>query len=147
MKRRQPAFTDFMDRAKCARFAERMRGIRDLNVVLFGGTEDCERQIMGFSLAEEEISEKERMMNVLETEFIRLLNEERVQKGRGELQVNEILHKAARIRAEECLEKFSHTRPNGKSYKLYIVGKMSKLEIVLSIIVFSIDGLYIINVV
>ena len=58
MKRRQPAFSDFMDRAKCARFAERMRGIRDLNVTLFGGTEDCERQMMGFSL-EEELSEEE----------------------------------------------------------------------------------------
>lgn len=53
MKRRQPAFTDFMDRAKCARFAERLRSIRDLQVTLFGGTEDCERQMMGFSLVEE----------------------------------------------------------------------------------------------
>ena len=59
MKRRQPSFSDFMDRAKCARFAERMRGIRDLNVTLFGGTEDCERQMMGFSLADDEISEEE----------------------------------------------------------------------------------------
>ncbi len=59
MKRRQPAFTDFMDRAKCARFAERMRGIRDLNVVLFGGTEDCERQMMGFSLEEFPLPEEE----------------------------------------------------------------------------------------
>lgn len=59
MKRRQPAFTDFMDRAKCARFAERLRGIRDLQVTLFGGTEDCERQMMGFSLAEEELSLEE----------------------------------------------------------------------------------------
>lgn len=59
MKRRQPAFSDFMDRAKCARFAERMRGIRDLNVTLFGGTEDCERQMMGFSSAEEVLIEEE----------------------------------------------------------------------------------------
>lgn len=49
MKRRQPAFTDFMDRAKCIRFQERLRGIRGLEVTLFGGTEDCERQMMGFS--------------------------------------------------------------------------------------------------
>lgn len=59
MKRRQPAFTDFMDRAKCARFAERLRGIRELNVTLFGGMEDCERQMMGFSLAEEVLSSEE----------------------------------------------------------------------------------------
>ena len=57
MKRRQPAFTDFIDRAKCARFQERMGGIRGLEVTLFGGTEDCERQMMGFSL--EGISEEE----------------------------------------------------------------------------------------
>ena len=57
MKRRQPAFSDFMDRAKCARFAERMRGIRDLRVICYGGTEDCERQMMGFSLDEVEFSE------------------------------------------------------------------------------------------
>ena len=57
MKRRQPAFTDFMDRAKCARFQERMSGIRNLEVTLFGGTEDCERQMMGFSA--EGISEEE----------------------------------------------------------------------------------------
>ena len=48
LKRREPAFTDFMDRAKCARFRERMAGISGLTVTLFGGTEDCERQQMGF---------------------------------------------------------------------------------------------------
>ncbi len=56
-KRRQPAFTDFMDRAKCARFQERLQGIRDLKITLYGGMEDCERQKMGFSsdtLAEED---------------------------------------------------------------------------------------------
>lgn len=57
MKRRQPAFTDFMDRAKCARFQERLQGIRELQVTLYGGMEDCERQKMGFSadvIAQEE---------------------------------------------------------------------------------------------
>lgn len=49
MKRRQPAFTDFMDRAKCARFQERLQGIQGLQVTLYGGMEDCERQKMGFS--------------------------------------------------------------------------------------------------
>ncbi len=48
MRRREPAFTDFMDRAKCTRFRERLRGIGGLEVTLFGGTEDCERQMMGF---------------------------------------------------------------------------------------------------
>ncbi len=55
MKRRQPMFTDFMDRGKCIRFAERLQGIRELRVTLYGGAEDCERQMMGFSLKEEEI--------------------------------------------------------------------------------------------
>lgn len=48
IKRREPAFTDFMDRAKCARFRERLQGLRELEITLFGGTEDCERQMMGF---------------------------------------------------------------------------------------------------
>ncbi len=48
IKRREPAFTDFMDVAKCARFRERLRGIRGLEVTLFGGAADCERQMMGF---------------------------------------------------------------------------------------------------
>lgn len=75
--------------------------------------------------AAEEISEKERMMRVLETEFLRLINEERVKNSRGELKVNEILHKAARLRAVECLEKFSHTRPNGESYKSILKGDLA----------------------
>ena len=37
-----------MDRAKCARFRERLQGLRELEITLFGGTEDCERQMMGF---------------------------------------------------------------------------------------------------
>lgn len=63
MKRRQPAFTDFMDRAKCARFQERLQGIRELQVTLYGGMEDCERQKMGFSA--EEIAQEEFPIRVL----------------------------------------------------------------------------------
>lgn len=72
----------------------------------------------------EEISEEERMKRILETEFLRLINEERVKNGRGELKANEILHKAARIRAKECLVKFGHTRPNGESYKSVLQGDL-----------------------
>lgn len=72
----------------------------------------------------EEISEKERMMRVLEAEFLRLINEERTKNGREELKTNPILHKAARLRAVECLEKFSHTRPNGESYKSILQGDL-----------------------
>ena len=35
MKRREPAFTDFMDRAKCARFRERLQGLRELEIMGF----------------------------------------------------------------------------------------------------------------
>lgn len=59
IKRREPAFTDFMDRAKCGRFAQRLLGVRELKTTLYGGMEDCERQIMGFSLAEDELSTEE----------------------------------------------------------------------------------------
>ena len=64
-KRRQPAFSDFMDRAKCARFAERLRGERELSVTAFGGTEDAERQKLGFCPAEEELTEEEFPISVL----------------------------------------------------------------------------------
>ena len=73
----------------------------------------------------EEITEEERMRRVLEAEFLRLINEERVKKNRGKLTVNETLHKGARIRAKECLEKFSHTRPNGESYKSVLTGDLA----------------------
>ena len=65
MKRRQPAFTDFMDKAKCVRFRERLQGIRELEVTLFGGTEDCERQMMGFSLAGEPLLPEEFPMKTI----------------------------------------------------------------------------------
>lgn len=65
VKRRQPAFTDFMDRAKCARFQERLRGIRELQITLYGGMEDCERQKMGFFLAEESLREEDFPIRVL----------------------------------------------------------------------------------
>lgn len=68
--------------------------------------------------------EEERMMTLLETEFLKLVNEERVKNGRGELTVNETLHKAARLRAIECFEKFSHTRPNGQSYESILQGDL-----------------------
>ncbi len=48
-KRREPMFTDFMDCAKCMRFAERLRGVRGLTITLYGGMDACERQMMGFS--------------------------------------------------------------------------------------------------
>lgn len=72
----------------------------------------------------EEITEEERMRRVLEAEFLRLINEERVKNGRGKLEVNETLHKAARIRAKECLVKFSHTRPNGELYESVLTGDL-----------------------
>lgn len=48
MKRREPAFTDFMDRAKCGRFTERLRRAGAFQVMAFGGAEDCERLMLGF---------------------------------------------------------------------------------------------------
>ena len=72
----------------------------------------------------EEITEEERMRRVLEAEFLRLINEERIKNGRGKLTVNETLHKGARIRAKECLVKFSHTRPNGELYESVLTGDL-----------------------
>lgn len=73
---------------------------------------------------EEKITEDERLRRILEAEFLRLINEERVKNGRCELTVNETLHKGARIRAKECLVKFDHTRPNGQSYESVLQGEL-----------------------
>ena len=48
-KRHTPAFTDFLDMAKSGKFLEKLRSLSDLNVVAFGGTEDCERRMLGFA--------------------------------------------------------------------------------------------------
>ena len=48
-KRHTPAFTDFLDMAKSGKFLEKLRSLSDLNVVAFGGTEDCERRMIGFA--------------------------------------------------------------------------------------------------
>lgn len=55
MKRQEPAFTDFMDRAKCGRFMERLRNAGAFRAAVFGGTEDCERLMMGFCVPGEEL--------------------------------------------------------------------------------------------
>ena len=72
----------------------------------------------------EKITEEERMMRLLESKFLELVNEERTKVGVQSLEENEILHKGARLRAVECLEKFSHTRPNGESYKTILQGEL-----------------------
>ncbi len=53
---------------------------------------------------------------VIEKEFLRLVNEERIRIGVKPLIKNETLTKAATVRAQENIESLSHTRPNGKPY-------------------------------
>ena len=48
------------------------------------------------------------------SEMCGLVNELRAEWGRNELEVNEALMEAARVRAKELAEKFSHNRPNGE---------------------------------
>lgn len=45
------------------------------------------------------------------------INAERVSRGLGALQMDAELMRAARVRAEEIVEKFSHTRPDGTRWK------------------------------
>ena len=56
------------------------------------------------------------MIAIIEKEFLRLLNAERVRIGRKPLVKNEILTKAAMTRAQENITSLSHTRPNGKPF-------------------------------
>ena len=60
----------------------------------------------------------------IEKEFLELVNEERQKQGVGKLTVNNALYKGARVRAMECTEVFSHTRPNGESFYTVLKGDM-----------------------
>ena len=50
-------------------------------------------------------------------EVVRLVNEARAQNNLPSLRLDEGLRKAAQVRSAECVRFFSHTRPNGSSYK------------------------------
>lgn len=73
----------------------------------------------------ETFSDEEKMIKIIEDEFIRLVNEERASKGVGKLTVNETLYKGAKIRAAECLDLFDHTRPNGEQYYTVLQGDLA----------------------
>lgn len=53
---------------------------------------------------------------IIERELIRLINEERAAVGAEALGIEENMRFAARIRAGETMQSFSHTRPNGMPY-------------------------------
>lgn len=53
-------------------------------------------------------------------EVLKLVNEARAEAGVPALELDVSLRKAAQIRAKECVGTFSHTRPNGTSYKTAI---------------------------
>jgi uncharacterized protein YkwD len=53
-------------------------------------------------------------------EIVTLVNEAREKEGLQPLTLDPLLRKGAQVRAEECVKVFSHTRPNGSSYKTAI---------------------------
>jgi uncharacterized protein YkwD len=57
---------------------------------------------------------KEEKSRALEAEVVRLVNETRQQEGLVQLETLPDLDKAARIRGDELLTTFGHTRPNGQ---------------------------------
>ena len=50
-------------------------------------------------------------------EVVRLVNEARAQNKLPPLRLDEGLRKASQVRSAECVRVFSHTRPDGRSYK------------------------------
>lgn len=56
------------------------------------------------------------MTSIIEEEFLKLVNAERVRIGVKPLVKNSILKKAATVRAGENIGSLSHTRPNGELY-------------------------------
>ena len=53
-------------------------------------------------------------------EILELVNEARAEAGIPLLELDSAMRKAAQVRAIECVNTFSHTRPNGTSYKTAI---------------------------
>ena len=79
------------------------------------------RRVLRYVAGLENIEENDetielQMTAIIEEEFLRLLNEERVRVGAKPLVKNETLTKAAMMRAQENITSLSHTRPNGKPY-------------------------------
>ena len=68
-----------------------------------------------FEQNDEEMTET-KMIAIIEEEFLRLVNEERVRVGANPLVKNETLTKAAMVRAGENITSLSHTRPNGEPF-------------------------------
>ena len=54
--------------------------------------------------------------DALASEVIRQVNDERAKAGLSGLRVDAELTRAARVRAAEIVQKFSHTRPNGSAW-------------------------------
>ena len=52
----------------------------------------------------------------MEKEIIELMNQERINAGLSPLIVEESYYPYVQLRANECNEVFSHTRPNGKRF-------------------------------
>lgn len=55
-------------------------------------------------------------LHELEVEIFNLVNEERAKYGRKPLKFGYFYYDAAKVRAEEIVVNFAHTRPNGKPY-------------------------------
>jgi len=51
------------------------------------------------------------------SDVLDLVNQEREAAGLKDLQLNEDLNRVAQLRAQEIVEKWSHTRPNGEEWK------------------------------
>ncbi|MBO4458015.1 MAG: CAP domain-containing protein [Butyrivibrio sp.] len=62
----------------------------------------------------------------MEDEIVKQLNIARVQAGLPEYTYCKVLSDAAKIRAKECSERFSHTRPDGKAW--YTVSDYTNAE-------------------
>ena len=66
------------------------------------------------SVSEKSTSAKQNNLSI-EEQVLKLVNSERSNAGKAEVVLDDKLNEIARIRANELLEKFSHTRPDGTS--------------------------------
>ncbi len=71
-----------------------------------------------------EVTVTESQLKRIKEEFLRLTNLERNRLGASSLTIDSHLDSGAKLRSQEIIESFSHTRPNGESFSTVVDGNV-----------------------
>lgn len=76
---------------------------------------DTERVTITVGSISMQLNGAKKTPEAVKKEVLELINKERAANGVGPLTLNDTLAEAAQVRADECAEVYSHTRPDGSS--------------------------------